>query len=747
MKYICPNKDQTLSDLLADYSMVINVQAFLDTKDLITGQSNWDKIKRKYSPKELADNEPEYPGDGMLVKAGTVLEMRVSYFRRNIMKLSQPDTFRSTEFKPFIASAMAELLKNPTYTKIVDSSTGEQISLVNNDITVYIWCRGMSNPNSSAQEGTWLNVSAFIQNISTRKDDVGVFSFSLSPVVCEWSEFFGWQLSGDVTGYDSGSVRDDVLSTSMLRDKFLFNTVLQANDLVYIRFEKLEMDQELDSRLREVNGRLSATDIPGRAYDMIGLIDFVSTSAEPGGVNISVQGRDLMKLLIEDGSYFFPEQFAQNIFTDENSILTKRNRVELEIQSLTGASYTFKPIQTILKFIFNKFSNIGIVSGSAFNGYGSRAIKDKYELKTSELKSTSLDLVIDQINERFLREKRQGVWQICEFVFDPQVANRVLADNSISQDNGSIINSIKQICQEPFVEFTGDTYMDKFYFFIRKQPFDTKGYRGLVYGDHISEEENGAIGGDRQIDNIKKKIQIERSGLTIGRTSELSDLVIDIDDSDVLAEPDLGYHDEAYSWYRIIPRGLGIADEMSSFLLAPVVPFDEYAEVWGNRTYTMEYQYAPTEYLQDSEVEPESKFAETQTFYDLQFLIQSHQYLPFTRRGTIVLTGNRTIKRGLFVYYKPTKEVFYVDSVIHSRSMDFGQDRSTTIQVSRGMREPYIKGKLVQFPSGPKTVSYFDIINTEVANDASINNKDFLKNWKVDKDVFNFFLQRRQWAD
>jgi hypothetical protein len=763
MTVITTVEDKTLAEVLAGYKLKVDAKSFLDLNDLLSNSTNWERIKRKYSIKELADNQAKYPSSELLVKTGTKLEMRTSFIKRDIFNRPIQDIFDMTSFKPFMSAELAGLLKDPKYSRSVTSYSGEQIAtIMNNEVTVYIWCRALSAPNSVSQEGAWLNVSAFIQSLTTQKSEIGSFSFTLPPVACQWDEFNGWQLSSDVIGYKTGSVDDDVLSTTMLqkynprdpgyywREKFLFNTVLQANDLVYIRFEKLEADADV----KKLTGSLSQCDIPDHIYDMIGLIDDVSLSTSPRNVNINITGRDLMKILIEDGSYFFPEQFAQNIFTNEDSILTKRNKIELEIQSLSGASYTFKSIQVILKFIFNKFSNIGIITNSALNGYGDRAIRDKYQLKTSELQRVDGPLgVVDQLNAKFLKEDRQGIWRICEFIFDPQVANRVLADNSVSQDNGSIINSIKKVCQEPFVEFYGDTYRDKFYFIVRKQPFDEKGYKGLVYDNVFLENpttsNNNILGiDDKQKDATRKKIDIERRLSLSGRASALSDLVIDIDDVDVLGEPQLSYHDEAYSWYRVIPRGLGIIDEATAFELAPIVPFDEYAEIWGNKMYSIEYNYAPSEYLQDSGFESSAKYAETQTFYDLQFLVQSNQYLPFTRRGTITLTGNRTIKRGLFIFFKPTREVFYVDGVTHNRSIDNnGNNRSTVLSVSRGMREPYIKGKLVEFPSGPKLVSYFSIINTSIANNASINNKDFLKNWRVDKDLFNFFVQRRQWVD
>lgn len=781
LNVVSSNIDQTLNEFLSRYDYSITVQTILDTKDPITNITNWEKIKRKYSKKELTDNEGKYPTGQVLIKAGTPLDLRNTYIKRNLPKKVQGETFQLTEYKPFIAKQLADLLKDPKYIRSIDSVDGERVVTIdNNDITVYIWCRALTYPNDNSQSGSWINVSAFIQNITTQTTkDVGGFSFSLAPIACEYSPFFGWKVSSDVVGYDTGNIRDDVFSsTSILkydpkkkngyfREKFYFNTILQENDLVYIKFEKLSLEQELEVFSHQTGGQVSPTDVPNRIWDMIGLVDNVSLNTSPNNVNVNVSGRDLMKILIEDGSTFFVSQFAQNIFSDEDSVLAKRNRFDKILQSVAAASYTFKPIHTILKFIFNKYSNIGIVSNNAFIGYGNGASKSKYQLASSSLKKKSRNLntllrnttsdINEELNSFLLNEDKQGVWRICDLVFDEKVSKRILADNNISEDNGSIINSIHKICQEPFVEFYGDTYKDKYYFIVRKPPFDTNGYRGLVY-ENFTSEENKDVNSNSILQNNTLKISddklknlgdrvIKQAG--ISKQNELSDLVIDIDDVDVLGEPQLDYHNEAYSWYRLVPTGLGILSEDVQFYFAPAIPFDEYAEVWGNKAYQLEYNYCPTEYLKDSQEKAEAKFAEKQVFLDLQYVIQSNQYLPFTRRGSIVLTGNRTIKRGLFINFKPTKEVFYVDSVAHARSMGArGQnERTTVLQVSRGMREPYIKGKLVNFVDGPKLVSYFNIINLNLANDANINNQEFLKDWKVDKNIFNFFLQRRQWVD
>lgn len=711
MSWISTHIDTTVQSLLLRYVLGIDVKRFLDTKDPITGQTNWDRIKRKYSEDELEQNEPLYPTGDVLVKAGTQLDLRISHIKRDIAKKPIENIYKPSSYKPFISAQLSRLFKDPTYDRLITSESTKEglVRMIDNTISVRIWCKALARPGSK-DGGGWLDVSPFVNLIQTSvTENAGTFNLLLPHVRGRWDESIGWEI-------DDGSS----LSTSHIdrdRGRGFFNIVIQENDLVFIKFERLVSDQDEE------------------IYDMIALVDQVNVSSSSSNSDVVVFGRDLMKVFIEDGSYFFVTQFAQNIFTDDQSILSKRNRAEIEATSFAAIGYTFKPIDMVLKFIYNKFSNIGWVSDQAFSEYGDRAIRTKYGLRESALTRTKSEQVIDQLNRLFSEEDRKGVWRIIDLVFDSQIAKRALADNSIYRDGGSMINTIRKICQRPFVEFYGDTYGDRYNLIVRKPPFDNKGYAGMVTGDYIQDEwEMPYMYGGAHAIKVEK------------RESTLGELVIDIDDIDVITDQ-LSYHTEAYSWYRVIPRGLGVLDEEAEFLFAPAVPFDRYAEVFGNKAYEIEYNYAPTEFLQDSQLPAETKYAESQVFYDLQYLINSHQYLPFTRTGRIVINGDRRIKRGMFVYYKPTDEVFYVDSVTQSQILNNNvNERTTTLQVSRGMKKDYIKGKLINLASGEKNVSYFNIINTEIASNASINNTEFLKNWKVNDDIFDFFLQRRQHA-
>ena len=135
---------------------------------------------------------------------------------------------------------------------------------------------------------------------------------------------------------------------------------------------------------------------------------------------------------------------------------------------------------------------------------------------------------------------------------------------------------------------------------------------------------------------------------------------------------------------------------------------------------------------------------------DLKYIIESNAYNPFTRQGTITLRGDRRIKRGTLIMM-PNGEQFYVDAV--SNSLSFGEssvERTTTLTVSHGMMSNYVDGIKV----GGKIMSYFNIIDFGLRSNQTF--EDYLSNlkienwrgeiskWRVNLDVFSYFLKRSQ---
>jgi outer membrane protein OmpA-like peptidoglycan-associated protein/GH24 family phage-related lysozyme (muramidase) len=249
-----------------------------------------------------------------------------------------------------------------------------------------------------------------------------------------------------------------------------------------------------------------------------------------------------------------------------------------------------------------------------------------------------------------------GIWGITKLLIDEEVANRIINDATIAFDQGSLFNFVKKICQEPFVEFMSDTYQDMFYFIVRKPPFT--------------------------------------------RESFLSLPTFFIDDKYVFADS-FQWETECYSWYQLIPSSY-LVSQSQIYQYISAVFFEEYAEIFGSKPMSITTNYI--EWAKGTRDE----LMQDKAYEDLRFLIDCHSYLPFTRKGTITLKGVRNIRRGCKIYYVPTNEYFYIDSVNQSYININGQvDRVTTLQVSRGMVADFVDSEI----ENEFSLNYFNIIN------------------------------------
>lgn len=324
----------------------------------------------------------------------------------------------------------------------------------------------------------------------------------------------------------------------------------------------------------------------------------------------------------------------------------------------------------------------------------------------------------------------KGIWQIIKLVIDSTIQNRLLVDSSIGNEHGSLINAIHKVCQEPFVEFFGDTIGDQYYLTVRKPPFDQAGFISLL--DGITIDEQG-----------KPKSGVSSDGL-IG---------INIEDSDILEES-LQYGAEAFSWYHINSQGNFAGGDEMAFAYLRAVFLKEYADIFGSRPLDLTTNYIPFYPLVSKDQSFNNAYFIKQGVLDLQYMIQSNAYLPFVRRGSITIAnGNRRIKRGTLVRLVSTGEIGFVESVQHNASFSMGSiERTTTINLDRIMVERFIKGVNIDIDNKQVDVSYFNLIDTDidqaVFNNPSLTVDEFnaqvIGKWKVNVDVFNYFLNARQ---
>jgi hypothetical protein len=154
----------------------------------------------------------------------------------------------------------------------------------------------------------------------------------------------------------------------------------------------------------------------------------------------------------------------------------------------------------------------------------------------------------------------------------------------------------------------------------------------------------------------------------------------------------------------------------------PAVMFPEYVEIFGSKVLHVQSNYLDFDQSVSDLSESNITLIRKQSREDLDWLIETHAYLPFSRKGTITLKGDKRIKKGTNIRMFGTGEIYHVDNVSNSGSYSEQQDRTTVLQVSHGLVEKYLP-------------NYFKLIDIQHGTENS---------WKVNQDIFKFFIQRKQ---
>lgn len=682
---------------------------------LLEFEGNEDRIKAAFHPEDILSNHPD-----LLVHSGVLIRIPVDRVLKEVTVTAGNIVVPNESFDCFIDDRIREIIGDTDYSPVnldnIEHDKGKTFRFVN-EFTVWVWCKALGD---SSNDGKLINVTPFIQSVTTNVGkNGGNFNFSLSPITGEINKaLHKWRLSSEgLDQYAYRGVRNITARTNSSnylradsgKDLFserlmLFHNIIQSNDVVFIKFEtleseKLKRDEEIGSLNLESLGLDPIKLISGgkkkkQIFDMIGLVDTNSQSKDStsGDVSIQIAGRDLMKLLLEDGQYFFPTDIAGITGGIQGGGDGKAIRRLVNGDLNFFNSQVDRTIDFSIRFVFNLLSNIEICNDELFVNYGDdRTFRYDYAKVTGDKTPT-------EVLEKTLVE---GIWQIVKLVIDPKIQNRRIVDSSIISDQGSLKSYIDgKVVHEPFVEFYGDTYGNQYYFMVRKPPFNRE--------------------------SIKSN----------------AELAIDIYQEDIYRE-DLSWSDESvFSWYRIIPRGNFFGDDESlSLTYFPAIFFEEYAKIWGSKPFQIVSNYIDYNGIRGSKHQKNLDFLVDQAYQDLAFVIQSNAYLPFSRKGTIIMKGDRRIKRGNMIRHQGTGEIFYVESVSNSANVNEGStDRVTQISVSRGLKEKYVEGVELEINGARKKVSYFTLINMQEKEGGLAGTKDF----KVDRDVFDFFLRRLQ---
>lgn len=670
-----------------------------------------------------------FPADGTvalttLLRPGTSLKVPTESVDRETISTNNNITYNKN-FSAFLSEKMKSIVNNTGYIPLADKqgveALGDFFRLYNN-VTVWIWCKALTGGN----KGQLLNLTPFIEDVSTSQaKSGGTFALQLAPILGVFDKTNGWVIDeATIYSYVNEANLSDFASRANVnylgkdnqfkRSNFYFERIIQSNDIIFIKFEPLEMEsKDKVNTPTDIKDSLivSPSKIHTKVWDMIGMVDNCGNDYMAGNadVKISVVGRDLSKILQEDGVYFFPLDYARNeneYF--ENTVQEPTENVAIS-RLISGELFYFnayidRTIDFSIKFIFNILSSIKVCDNELFRYHDdityryefytplNRVVEDSLESADNDVKQKIKNRnSVDEENRKTVLQKIKapGIWQIVKLVFDDEVLTRRIVDSSITVSQGNLMSFVSKVCQDPFVEFWGDTYGSNFFFITRKPPY------------------------------TKKAI--------------LSNFTVDVEDSEVYQENFIMDDADVYSWFRIVPRGNFFGSDEISLIDFPAVYLKEYMELWGSRPYNVVTNYVNYDGIAQSTAGTNLETLRKQALQDLQFVIQSHAYLPFTRKGSLALKGNRRIKVGMHIRYKPTGELFLVTSVKNNYSLNRSTtDRVTVVEVERGMVEKYVKDK---------DFNYFNLIEfTDNKRDGSAETYNF----KVNPEVFDFFLKRKQ---
>lgn len=657
----------------------------------------------KYNPMfEEFKEQNTYP----YIKEGTII-----YLPHDKIQVEYVAIQDTGEVKDFTSVAMfqsdiqRQLEADPKYVPSRKISSGysdkkasyefdSEVIDVSSLISVWIYCKAL---------GQILDLTPFVKNLVTSTNMNGA-SDTFSVEVIFFKDFEDMLSS-------SYAMNDLVFSSGMFEywRQGYFMRYVAENDLIWIKFEELECEidsSERQTRNSDTKSRYvpSGYDIPksvlaGQIYDFMGLVQTVSQSRNisQAQATIRIQGQSFQKLFNDDEAVFRPLEVLAGSETGYIAIGDK-NRDSLMQRNFPTGNYnfifarSFRSIKNTVRFYFNVVANTGLLplkdksknDTDFFSSYGNRRTylyNISYEGDYANVEGTRL---------------AKGIYQIMKLAIDPAVEKRRIADTSVSNPQGTILSMLNKLAQRPLVEFFTDVYKDMFVLVFRVPPFDLQ----------------------KILDN---KAQF----------------MIDIDQSDVASE-DLQWNDQFYTWYQMDAKAaIAASGDSISIANLPIVYFPDFVSMWGSRCCSFVSMYNVDEMKVGTTMDRQQCIA------DLVYVIESTIYLPFTRRGTITLNhGDRRFKKGTWMRYSPTGELFYIEGVTQSFDVSVGGiSRRTILQVSRGIKENYIDGD----------ISYFNIVDLDKLKqliqqfmEKGLSGNEISADAPVNGEVFQFFCERRQ---
>lgn len=407
----------------------LTIADFLDMKDPYTSKKNRDALFMAYTEQQIKDLGLGSAADiSETTKIYPPATLYIQTDKATLNVITNDSIFTQTkDYDAFLSEQMKSLVNSSDYVK-------NNVTKSYPEATLWIWSKSFEANvwSFGSVGGTILNMSDFIEDMRiTTAETGGSFQIQLPMIPVKdlstipkdngsSSDETVWRINtanqkkyendeGNIERVFKESIHNPELAQiatsrkpnesdeNQVRTMNIGPVAFSVNDIVFIKFERLK----LESNLYVDDLYVDPHALNNEVFDMIGLIDSVITNTDSGDVSITISGKDCIKMLIDDGSFFFANSYAdpkaqkgifQNI--DENrgdGINTFNNLTRTDNGSAgrfiaTGMIMPFfipaaRTIENVLDLLIKTLANIEICPDELFEPYGDKRTRFKKETK------------------------------------------------------------------------------------------------------------------------------------------------------------------------------------------------------------------------------------------------------------------------------------------------------------------------------------------------------------------------------
>jgi len=442
------NPDITSIKKLFEEEKIVNISIsdFLEMEDPYKKKKNKDSLFEAYTEQQKSDlglNSSDDIKETTPIYPPAVLYVNVENATIDILK-NDSKFIKREDYRAFLDKEIEKIVNNEGYTKFDVIKTYPQANF-------WVWCKAIEYFEHRKLEigGTILNFSDFIQNMKISLTETGGnFTITIPSIPAgkrlfsnpndpnDIADFESWDFTDSQTQkYETENGTERVIRTTLDLDESEAGVIIQGrsknsnikrkyryipetrssnfpllslntNDIVFLKFERLNLEENSPE-----NGLLINNDkLPNEVFDLIGLIDNVTVEANNSEVNVTITGRDLTKLILDDGSFFFFNSYSapqsqSGVFTNANenqgdgtSTLNKLLAGNVDSAGRffgNGSGHGsgiimpwFNPsartIGSVLDVLIKQLANIQICPDSLFEYYGDRRTRFTKETITKK---------------------------------------------------------------------------------------------------------------------------------------------------------------------------------------------------------------------------------------------------------------------------------------------------------------------------------------------------------------------------